>query len=141
LGVTRLLLATEVELRPEVISKAYARRGPMEPWFNPLRQGWGWLEAWQQSRPVLARWVPIWFVAYALAPLLVLKGGDHLAALTPLTPWRQHRPVTAGLVRLARQRILGQVNLRTGWDPKSRKFQPPAAVDGAASEPLLAQAA
>lgn len=140
-GTTRLLLATEADLRPEVIIKAYARRWPIEPLFNQLRHGWGWLEAWQQSRQVLARWVQILFVAYALAQLLVLKGGDHLAALTQLTPWRQDRPVTAGLVRLALQRILGQVNLRAWWDPKSRKFQPPATAEGTASGPPLAQAA
>jgi hypothetical protein len=90
---------------------------------------------------VLARWVQILFVAYALAQRLVLKGGNHLAALTQLTPWRQGRPVTAGLVRLALQRILGQVNLRAWWDPKSRTFQPPAAAEGTASGLPLAQAA
>ena len=141
LGATRLLLATEVDLRPEGILKAYARRWPIEPLFNQLRHGWGWLDAWQQSRQVLARWVQLVFVAYALAQLLVLKGGDQLAALTQLTPWRQDRPVTAGLVRLALQRLLGQVNLRAWWDPKSRKFQPPAAAEETVSGPPLAQAA
>jgi hypothetical protein len=141
LGATRVLLATEADLRPEVIIKAYARRWPIEPLFNQLRHGWGWLDAWQQSRQVLARWVQLVFVAYALAQLLVLKGGDHLAALTQLTPWRQDRPVTAGLVRLALQRILGQVNLRAWWDPTSRKFQPPATAEETVSEPPLAQAA
>jgi len=141
LGVTRLLLATEADLRPEVILKAYARRWPIEPLFNQLRHGWGWLDAWQQSRQVLARWVQLVFVAYALAQLLVLKGGDHLAALTQLTPWRQDRPITAGLVRLALQRLLSQVNLRAWWDPKSRQFQPPAAAAETASGSLLAQAA
>ncbi len=141
LGATRVRLATDADLRPEVILKAYARRWPMEPLFNQLRHSWGWLEAWQQSRQVLARWVQIGFVASALAPLWVLKGGNHWAALTPLTPWRQDRPVTAGLVRLARQRILGQVNLRAWWDPKSRKFQPPVAAEETVSGPPLAQAA
>ena len=141
LGATRVLLATEADLRPEVILKAYARRWPIEPLFNQLRHGWGWLDAWQQSRQVLARWVQIVFVAYALAQLLVLKGGDHLAALTQVTPWRQGRPVTAGLVRLALQRILGQVNLRAWWDPTSRKFQPPAAAEETVSGLPLAQAA
>jgi hypothetical protein len=141
LGATGVLLATEADLRLEVIIKAYARRWPIEPLFNQLRHGWGWLDGWQQSRQVLARWVQIMFVAYALAQLLVLKGGDHLAALTQLTPWRQDRPVTAGLVRLALQRILGQVNLRAWWDPKSRKFQPPAAAEETVSGPPLAQAA
>src|SRR5512144_1419845 len=141
LGTPRLLLATEAALRPEVILKAYARRWPIEPLFNQLRHGWGWLEAWQESRQVLARWVQIVFVAYALAQLLVLKGGDHLAALTQLAPWRQGRPVTAGLVRLALQRLLGQVNLRAWWDPKSRKFQPPAVAEETVSGLPLAQAA
>lgn len=34
LGATRLLLATEADLRPDVIIKAYARRWPIEPLFN-----------------------------------------------------------------------------------------------------------
>src|SRR5512143_3517514 len=67
--------------------------------------------------------------------------GDHLAALTHLTPWRQDRPVTAGLVRLALQRLLGQVNLRDWWNPKSRKFQPPAVAEEMVSGPPSAQAA
>jgi hypothetical protein len=141
LGATRLLLATEADLRPEVIIKAYARRWPIEPLFNQGRHSWGWLDAWQQSRQVLARWVQIGFVADALAQRLVLKGGDHLAALTQLTPWRQDRPVTAGLVRLALQRLLGQVNLRDWWHPKSRKFPPPAVAEEMVSGPPLAQAA
>ncbi len=141
LSTTRLRLATEADLRPEVILKADARRWPIEPLFNQLRHGWGWLEAWQQSRQVLARWVPLVLVAYALAQLLVLNGGDHLAALTQLTPWRQDRPATAGLVRLALQRLLGQGNLRAWWDPKSRQFQPPAVAKETASGPLLAQVA
>lgn len=141
LSTTRLLLATEANLRPEVIIKAYAWRWPIEPLFNQLRHGWGWLEAWQQSRQVLARWVQILFVAYALAQLLVLKGGDHLAAVTQPTPWRQGRPITAGLVRLALQRLLSHVNLRAWWDPKSRKFQPPAVAEETILGPPLAQAA
>jgi len=141
LSTPRVLLATEADLRPEVIIKAYARRWPVEPMFNQLRHGWGWLDAWQQRRQVLARWVQIVFVAYALPLLLVLKGGDHLAALTQRTPWRQGRPVTAGLVRLALKPILGHLNLRAWWDPKSRKFQPPAAAEQTASEPPLAIAA
>ena len=101
----------------------------------------GWLEAWQQSRQVLARWVQILFGADALAQLLVLNGGDHVAALMQLTPWRRDRPVTAGLVRLALQRILGQVNLRAWGDPKSRKCPPPAVAAAPVSGPPLAQAA
>ena len=140
-GATRRLLATAADLRPEVMLKAYARRWPSEPLLNQLRPSWGWLEVWQQSRQVLARWVQSVFVAYALAPLLVLNGGEHVAALMQLTPWRQDRPVTAGRVRLALQRLVGQVNLRAWWDPKSRTFQPPAAAEKTVSGPPLAQAA
>lgn len=141
LSPTRRLLATEADLRPEVIIKAYAWRWPIEPLFNPRRHGWGGLDAWQQRRQVRARWVQILFVAYALAPLLVLKGGDPLAALMQLPPWRRDRPVTAGLVRLALQRMLGQVNLRAWGDPKSPKCQPPAVAAEPVSGPPLAQAA
>lgn len=140
-GPPRLLLATEVDLRPEVIIQAYGRRWTIEPLFNLLRHGWGWLDAWQQSRHVLARWVQLVAVAYALVQLLVLTGGDHLRSLGALTPWRQPRPVPAGLVRLALQPYFGHVNVRAWWDPKSRKFRPLAVVEGMASESPLAKAA
>ena len=141
LSTRRRRLATEADRRPEGILKADAWRWPIEPLVNQLRQGWGWLEVWQQRRQGLTRWGQIRFVADALAPLLVLKGGDHLAAVTHLTPWRQGRPITAGLVRLALPRRLSHVNRRAWWDPTSRKFQPPAAAEETGSGLPLAQAA
>jgi hypothetical protein len=125
LSKPRLLLATEAELRPEVIIKAYARRWPVEPMFNVFRHSWGWLEVWQQSRQVLARWVQILSVSYALVQLLVIYRGSPVSAFAQLTPWRMQQPLTAGRVRLGLQRLFGQVNVRAGWGSKSRKFHPP----------------
>lgn len=125
LSKPRLLLATEAGLRPEVIIKAYARRWPVEPMFNVFRHSWGWIDVWQQSRQVLARWVQILSVSYALVQLLVVHGGPTVSPFAYLTPWRVQQPLTAGRVRLGLQRIFGQVNVRAWWDPKSRKFRPP----------------
>lgn len=127
LSAPRLLLATEADLRPRVIILAYARRWPVEPLFCQMKHAWGLAEAWQQSRQVLARWVQILSIAYALPQLLALVGGPPLQHFANLTPWRLHQPLTAGRVRLGLQRIFAQVNVRAWWDPKSRKFRPPVA--------------
>lgn len=140
LTAPRLVLATEAALRPTVIILAYARRWSVEPLFCQVKHAWGWAEAWQQSRQVLARWVQILSVAYALPALLALQGSEHVAVLAKLTPWRVNQPLTAGRVRLGLQRLFAQVNVRAWWDPKGRKFQPPAA-DATVSAPPLAKAA
>jgi hypothetical protein len=109
--------------------------------FCQVKHAWGWAQAWQQSRQVLARWVQILSVAYALPQLLALRGGEVVGAWATLTPWRVKRPLTAGRVRLGLQRLFGQVNVRAWWDPKSRKFHPPDRTTAPTTVPVLAKAA
>ena len=137
----RLLLATEAELRPRVIILAYARRWAVESMFCQCKHAWGWAQAWQQRRQVLARWVQLLSVGYALPQLLALRGDEVVAAWATLTPWRANHPITAGRVRLGLQRLFAQVNVRAWWDPKSRKFYPPDRPTLPTTLPVLAKTA
>lgn len=121
----RLLLATEASLRAEVVMLSYARRWSVEPMFNQIRHHWGAVACWQQSRQTLARWLQMLSCGYTLMQMLALRGGADMAGVADLTPWRRAQPLTAGRIRLGLQRLLGRVNLRAWWDPKSRKFRPP----------------
>ena len=122
----RLILSTNWSLSPARIITDYARRWTIETMFNQIKNGWGWKEAWQQSRQVLHRWVQILSLGYALPQLLALEGGFDVQALARLEPWREKSPLTAGRVRTGLRRILGHVRIRRWWNPKSRKFEPPA---------------
>lgn len=121
----RLLLATEASLRARVVILAYARRWSVESMFNQFRHHWGAVACWQQRRQTLARWLQILSCGYTLVQLLALKGSPDLVGFAELTPWRRDQPLTAGRIRWGLRRILGHINLRTYWDPKSRKFRPP----------------
>lgn len=109
--------------------------------FCQMKHAWGVAEAWQQSRQVLARWVQILSIAYALPQLLALAAGPQLQHFANLTPWRRNQPLTAGRVRLGLQRLFAQVNVRAWWDPKSRKFRPPEADSPAVEASPLPRAA
>ena len=123
LSKQRLLLATRSELRAEEIFKYYARRWSIEALFNQMKNGWGWREAWQQSRQVLHRWTQILSAAYALPQLLATYCGEQMEELMRLTPWRKKTTVTAGQVRLGLRLFFGNVRVRDWWNPKCRKFQ------------------
>ena len=125
LSSSRLQLSTDPERSAEEIFVSYARRWSVEDVFNQLKNRWGWREAWQQSRQVLHRWTQILSVAYALPQLLATYCGEQVQPLLGLTPWRKKDQVTAGLVRLGLQLIFGNVRIRSWWNPKWRKFQPP----------------
>lgn len=124
LSKQRLLLATRSELRAEEIFKYYARRWSIEDLFNQMKNGWGWREAWQQSRQVLHRWTQILSAAYALPQLLATYCGEQMEELMRLTPWRKKVTVTAGQVRLGLRLFFGNVRVRDWWNPTCRKFQP-----------------
>lgn len=127
LSKQRLLLATRSELRAEEIFKYYARRWSIEDLFNQMKNGWGWREAWQQSRQVLHRWTQILSAAYALPQLLATYCGEQMEQLMRLTPWRKKATVTAGQVRLGLRLFFGNVRVRDWWNPTCRKFQPGSA--------------
>jgi hypothetical protein len=121
----RLFLSTLHTLTAEKILLYYSRRWSIEPLFNQMKNSWGWRETWQQSRQVLHRWTQILSLAYALPQLLATCCSDQVVKLTQLTPWRKKNQVTAGLVRLGLQSILGNVRVRDWWSPTCRIFQPP----------------
>jgi len=125
LSTFRLLLSTDPAVGAEQIISAYARRWSVEDVFNQLKNRWGWREAWQQSRQVLHRWTQILTVAYALPQLLAVYCSAQVQPLLGLTPWRKQDRVKAGLVRLGLQLIFSNVAVRSWWNPKWRKFQPP----------------
>lgn len=122
---SRLILSTDLSLPPRQIIATFSRRWTIETMFAQLKNNWGWKEAWQQTRQVLHRWTQILSVGYAIPQLLALKGCPQTATLTDQTPWQSKKTLTAGQVRLGLRRIFGHVNIRTWWDPKSRKFSPP----------------
>jgi len=121
----RLILSTQHNLSAKEILSYYAARWSIEPLFNQMKNRWGWRETWQQSRQVLHRWTQILSIAYALPQLLATCCKDQVADLIELTPWRKKNQVTAGRVRLGLQMILGNVRVRSWWNPKCRKFQQP----------------
>jgi hypothetical protein len=89
-----------------------------------MKNRWGWRETWQQSRQVLHRWTQILSVAFALPQLLAIYCKDQVENLLVLTPWRKKKQVTAGRVRLELEMILGNVRVRSWWNPTCRKFNP-----------------
>ena len=129
LSKPRLLIATNSAQSADEVFKDYARRWAIEDLFNQMKNGWGWREAWQQSRQVLHRWTQILSAAYTLPQLLSMYCSEQMHDLLQLTPWRKKAPVTAGQVRLGLRLIFSHVRVRDWWDPRCRKFEhgsPPA---------------
>ncbi len=110
----RLLLSTRSEITAEEIFNYYARRWSVEDLFNQMKNGWGWREAWQQSRQVLHRWTQILSAAYALPQLLATYCGEQVEPMLRLTPWRKEKQVTAGQVRLDCNCFLAMSGFGTG---------------------------
>jgi hypothetical protein len=127
LSKPRLLISTNSKLSADELFKDYSRRWAIEDLFNQMKNGWGWSEAWQQSRQVLHRWTQILSTAYTLPQLLAIYCGQQMNELLQLTPWRKKAPVTAGQVRLGLRLFFGNVRGRDWWNPTCRKFEPDSA--------------
>lgn len=121
----RLILSTDIRLSAEEILKRYAKRWAIEPMFNQLKNSWGLGTAWQRSRQVLSRWAQIVSLSCAIPQMLTNLGEENVKALMADTPWRADHPVTAGRVRHGLRRIFWHFRVRSWWNPKSRKFEPP----------------
>ena len=124
LSMPRLLISTSSQLSADEVFKFYARRWAIEDLFNQMKNGWGWREAWQQSRQVLHRWTQILSTAYALPQLLSMYCNEQMHGLLQLTPWRKKAPVTAGQIRLGLRMFFSHVRVRDWWNPTCRKFEP-----------------
>ena len=94
---TRLLLATETDLRAEEILHLYARRWGIEPLFHNLKRWWGANNLWQQKRIVLELWMQIRSTAWTLVQLLSLVAEESFP-IDVVAPWRDKQPLTGGLV-------------------------------------------
>ena len=123
LSKPRLLIATNSAQSADEVFKDYARRWAIEDLFNQMKNGWGWREAWQQSRQVLHRWTQILSAAYTLPQLLSMYCSEQMHDLLQLTPWRKKAPVTAGQVRLGLRLFFSHVRARDWWNPRCRKFE------------------
>ncbi|MGD9947136.1 MAG: hypothetical protein AB7U29_01505 [Desulfobulbus sp.] len=128
LSKPRLLISTNSKLSADELCKAYARRWAIEDLFNQMKNGWGWREAWQQSRQGLHRWPQILSAAYALPQLLSMYCSEQMHGLLQLTPWRKKAPMTAGQIRLGLRMFFSHVQVRNWWSPTCRKFEPSSAL-------------
>lgn len=141
MGEQRLILSTDLSLSAAKVVLAYGKRWSIEALFNQLKNRWGWKDAWQQSRQVLHRWSQILAVGYALPQLLALRQEEQVNMLAATAPWRAKQPVTAGRVRLGLARIFRNVDIRSFWHPKSRKFGPNSRTQYVDPPPPLRKAA
>lgn len=117
-----LLIATDKNLSAQYIIYTYALRWWTEPMFNELKNIFGLINAWEQTRQVLARWTMILSLAYGLPRLLSLWLGPKKGAELFTIPWRVNQPVTAGWMADAITHYFYGFPIRTLWDRKLRKL-------------------
>ncbi len=117
-----LLISTDKNLCAQNIIQTYALRWWTEPMFNELKNIFGLINAWEQTRQVLARWTMILSLAYCLPRLLSLWLGPKKGAELFTIPWRINRPVTAGWMADAITHYFYGFPVRNLWDRKLRKL-------------------
>ena len=117
-----LLLCTDKHLSGEEIITTYALRWWTEPMFNELKNIFGLINAWEQTRQVLARWTMVLCLAYSLPRLLSLVLGPVKGAKLFSIPWRIDRPVTAGWIAEAIAHYFYGFPVRRLWNRKLRKL-------------------
>ena len=122
---TSLLISTDPDLSPEQVIESYAKRWSIESMFNQLKLSWGLKEAWQQKRQTLHRWVHMTMAGYGLIQLLAYLNTATVEQLCQHSPWRRDNPVTAGQIRKGLLMNFRHVNVRTWWNRKCKKFEPP----------------
>ena len=120
-----LLMSTDPDLSPEQVIESYGKRWLIESMFNQLKLSWGLKEAWQQKRQTLHRWVHLTMAGYGLIQLLAYLNTQTVEQLCQHSPWRQGNPVTAGQIRKGLLMNFRHVNVRTWWNRKCKKFEPP----------------
>ncbi len=120
-----LILCSETEMNAVQVIESYSLRWPIESLFNQLKGAWGLKEAWQQTRQSLHRWVHITMLGYGLIQLINCNNSQSVQALCHHSPWRKPREQTAGLIRLGLVHVLSHVSLRSWWNSKCKKIEPP----------------
>jgi len=117
-----LLICTDKKLSAENIITTYALRWWTEPMFNELKNIFGLINAWEQTRQALARWTMIVCLAYSLPRLLSLVLGPVKGAKLFSIPWRIDRPVTAGWIAEALAHYFYGFPVRRLWCRKLQKL-------------------
>lgn len=120
-----LLICTDQNLAGPDIIATYALRWWTEPMFNELKNLFGLINAWQQTRQVLARWTMLLSLAYSLPRLLSLWLGSSKGEALFSIPWRTNRPVTAGWIAEAITHYFYGFPVRSLWCRKTRKLVAP----------------
>lgn len=120
-----LLICTDKNLSAENIITTYALRWWTEPMFNELKNLFGLINAWQQTRQVLARWTMLLSLAYSLPRLLSLWLGSVKGEKFFSIPWRANRPVTAGWIADAITHYFYGFPIRCLWNRNARKLTVP----------------
>jgi len=117
-----LMICTDKNLSGNDIIATYALRWWTEPMFNELKNLFGLINAWQQTRQVLARWTMLLSLAYSLPRLLSLWLGPVKGEKFFSIPWRTNRPVTAGWIADAITHYFFGFPIRRLWDRKTQKL-------------------
>jgi hypothetical protein len=117
-----LLICTDKTLSAETIIFTYALRWWTEPMFNELKNIFGLINAWEQTRQVLARWTMILSLAYSLPRLLSVVLGPVKGAKLFSIPWRSDRPVTSGWIAESIAHYFYGFPVRRLWCRKLRKL-------------------
>lgn len=125
----RLFISTDTELSAIDVIESYGLRWSIESMFNQLKVAWGLKEAWQQKRQTLLRWVHITMAGYGLMQLLSFISTPEVADLCCHSPWRKESPTTAGQIRKGLTAIFRHVDVRSWWNKKRKKFEPPDEVN------------
>jgi hypothetical protein len=117
----RLLLSTDLSLTAEWIISYYASRWSVETAFNVIKNSFGLVQAWEQTKKTFARWRCILCLAYGLCAMASFLWGQALVELFPI-PWRKNQPMTACWAMKAFERIFRHFPIRSCWDRKLQKF-------------------
>ena len=120
-----LLLSTDCTASAASIIYLYGLRWQTEPMFNELKNLFGLLNAWQQTRQTLARWSAMICLSYGLPRLLSLVIGPERAMQCLSIPWRKKAPVTAGWIARAITHHFYRFPVRALWNRKEQKMQLP----------------
>jgi hypothetical protein len=122
-----LLLSTDLSLTAERIISYYASRWSVETAFNVIKNSFGLIQVWEQTKKTFARWRCIRCLVYGLCALASFLWGQDLAEFFPI-PWRKNQPMTASWAMRAFDRIFRHFPIRSCWDRKLQKFVLPESL-------------
>jgi hypothetical protein len=122
-----LLLSTDLSLTAVQIISHYASRWSVETAFNVIKNSFGLIKAWEQTKRTFARWRCIICLAYGLCAIAAFLWGQALAEIFPIS-WRKNQPMTASWAMKVFDRIFRHFPIRSCWDRKLQKFVLPESL-------------